>query len=201
MIVQIKTNTGRVFVAGIYSARCSNWSLVDTPSQIGEIFFDCSEGESFCLAFESDKPASPKASFPIPNPSNASIPSTEEDFFYSDHDLTGLVKVTPCKFLDKPGYSGMILHFSNGHRESVGQVRLDCLCPSIELESSTLLSLGFKTRPDWHPYVAAITTARCSSEMDFEAIIELSCHGRLEWIWSHYQTHVIYEDQKSLKIR
>lgn len=150
------------------------------------------------LAFEGDKPEPPEFPFPLPTPSQGSSPSVIEDYFYSDHDLTGVESVTPCKFSDKPGYSGMLLHFSNGHQESVGQVRLDCLCPSMDLESSTSWFLVFKRRSDLHPYVAAITTTACSSKTDIEEVVELSCDGRLEWWWSRHQTYVIYKNQKSI---
>lgn len=161
---------------------------------MGEIFFDCSENEIMALAFNSDSPAPPESPLPIPMPSEGSAPSKIEDYLYSDHALTGLVRVTPCRFSDKPGYSGMLLHFSNGHRESAGQVRLDCLCPSIELDSSTSLFLGFDRRHDSHPYVTTITTTPYEPESRFGRVLQLSCHGRLEWFWSRYQTYVIYNE-------
>lgn len=151
------------------------------------------------LAFESDKPARPESPFPILRASEVPSPSAIEDFFYSGHDLTDLVKVTPCKFVDREGYSGMLLHFSAGRRESVGSVRLDCLCPSIDLErSGTSLFLVFERRVDLHPYVAEITTTPCSTETGYEPMLELSCDGRLEWWWSRHQTYVIYKGQQSL---
>lgn len=168
---------------------------------MGEIFFDCSGMEIFSLAFESAKPVPPEFPLPMPKPTGGSSPSIIEDYFYSDHDLTGLVKITPCKFSDQPGYSGMLLLFSNGHQESVGQIRLDCLCPSMDLERSTPWFLGFKRRSDQHPYVAAITTIPSSSEMDLGTVLELSCDGRLEWWWSRHQTYVLYKDQKSIYTR
>ncbi|UKZ64136.1 uncharacterized protein TrAtP1_005354 [Trichoderma atroviride] len=58
----IKTSTGRVFIAGVYSGRCTNWSLVGRPGQTAEVFLDCSGTELMSLAFESDKPAPPRIS-------------------------------------------------------------------------------------------------------------------------------------------
>ncbi|KAL7968113.1 hypothetical protein HDV63DRAFT_395871 [Trichoderma sp. SZMC 28014] len=182
-----KTNTGRVFIAGISNTRCSNWILVDRPIWRGEILLDCSNGELSTLAFESDKPARPESPFPIPKASEVPSPNPIEDFFYSSHSLTGLVKVTPCKFVDREGYSGMLLYFSTGHRESVDLDRSD-----------TSLFLVFKRRIDLHPYVAEITNTPWSTEMEYEPFLELFCDGRLEWWWSRHQAYVIYNGQKSL---
>ncbi|KAL7948771.1 hypothetical protein V8C42DRAFT_312291 [Trichoderma barbatum] len=195
----IKTSTGRVFIAGIYTQHlcCSKgWSLIDRPCQ-KQIFFEASDTEITALAFESDSPIPPMSPFSIYKPSGNSVYTNIEDFFYSDHDLAGLVAVTPCKHGKYPGYTGMLLHFSNGHRESVGQVRLDCLCPPISLENSTSLFLAFNRRNSTHPYVAAIMATPSSPDLNFETAIELTFDGKLEWFWSCNQCHVVYKDQKS----
>lgn len=48
-----------------------------------------------------------------------------EDFFFTAADLHGLYEIIPCK--TGPKYIGILLVYSDGHREAVGKVRLDRL--------------------------------------------------------------------------
>ncbi|KAL6879171.1 hypothetical protein J3F83DRAFT_725345 [Trichoderma novae-zelandiae] len=194
-----KTSLGRVFIAGVYCdylySRPRWWSLLDRPGQT-RMFFEDSDEEITVLAFEGPRPMGPNLAFPphLPSAEPPIYPHLEE-YFYFDHRLTGLERVTPCKVGNRPGFTGLMLHFANGHRESVGQVRLDCLCAPIPLQDSASWYLAFKKGDDGESsYLAAITATSPSPDADFEKVLPLSFRGRLEWFWSSRRCYVIHDE-------
>ncbi|TFB04218.1 hypothetical protein CCMA1212_004128 [Trichoderma ghanense] len=191
-----KTNLGRIFFAGAYCAcfyrRPGLWSLLARPGQ-SRVFFGDSDSGITLLAFEDPRPMGPNLPFSPPPPSVEPPVRCLGHHFYSNHCLTGLVRVTPCRAGDRPGLTGMLLHYSNGHRESVGQVRLDCLCLPISLQDRTSWYLAFKAAAGGKFfYLAAIMATPPSPDSGFEKVVQLFFEGTLEWYWSSLDCHVLY---------
>ncbi|PTB78715.1 hypothetical protein M440DRAFT_1399844 [Trichoderma longibrachiatum ATCC 18648] len=190
-----KTNLGRVFVAGIHCARSylnpTCWSLLARPGQSRVFFQDSAHGIGK-LAFEDPPPMGPSLPFSPSSPSVKLPVCSLGDHFFSNHCLTGLVRVTPCKVGDRPGFTGMLLHYSNGHRESVGQVRLDCLCPPISLQDCPSWYLALKVVDGGGFYLAAVMTTAPNHDSGFDKVVQLFHEGSLEWFWSSMDCHVLY---------
>ncbi|KAL7787728.1 hypothetical protein V8C37DRAFT_389806 [Trichoderma ceciliae] len=199
--VGFKTNKGRIFVAGAYLKQLSThrpFVLVERPSRRGSrIFFEDSTDGIGSLAFAGDAPAVESVFFSCPLPSPNNVYVATEDFFFSSHPLENLAEVTPCHMKEDNGITGMLLVFSDGHRASVGQVRLDSLGPSIAVSDTYSWFLAFARMGGIYPYVTALGTTRSEVERDSLFVLELFCHGTLEWIWSRRQCLVIYRGQRS----
>lgn len=167
--------------------------------QSSRIFFEESDDGISALAFASDIPTVGNSTFSCPQPSPNRVYVATEDFFFSLHRLEVLVKIIPCLIKDSGGISGMLLLFSDGHRGSVGQVRLDSLGPSIAVREAHPWFLAFGRMDGNYPYAMALGTARSEVERDSHLVLQLFCDETLEWIWSRRQCLVIYKGQKSLE--
>ncbi|KND90067.1 hypothetical protein TOPH_05274 [Tolypocladium ophioglossoides CBS 100239] len=198
----VATNKGRIFVGGAYLKQRSlqPFVLVERLSrETSRIFFEDSTDSIGTLAFASDAPRAENLTFIYPQPSRNRVYVTTEDFFFSSHRLEGLAEIIPLIIKDRAGVSGMLLLFSDGHRESVGQVRLDSLDPSVAVGDAHSWFLAFGRMDGKYPYVTALGTTRSEVERDSDLVLQLFHDGTLEWIWSHRQCLVIYEGQKSLE--
>ncbi|KAF5682702.1 hypothetical protein FCIRC_4847 [Fusarium circinatum] len=56
-----------------------------------------------------------------------------EPFFFSSANLQCLSEITVCQIPDMRGISGLLLTYTNGHKEALGEVRLNCVEPPIEV--------------------------------------------------------------------
>jgi hypothetical protein len=50
-----------------------------------------------------------------------------QPFSFSSANLQDLSKITVCQIPDKRGISGLLLTYTNGHKEALGEVRLNRL--------------------------------------------------------------------------
>ncbi|PHH73122.1 hypothetical protein CDD80_4031 [Ophiocordyceps camponoti-rufipedis] len=94
------------------------------------------------LAFEKAIPRTPSKEPPMPQPLSG-YPEEEwaEDVFFTSADLSGVAEVTPCRSGRR--IIGLLLTYSNGHRDIVGQVRLDLLEPTVKVGDSEGMWLGY----------------------------------------------------------
>lgn len=171
--------------------RAASWVLVGL---MPEQFFaeDSSEGIG-AIGFDTARPSGSHKplDFTALPPTKIAVNVTN-DFFFSTASLDGVQEVTPCKIGNV--IIGVLLSYAGEHREAVGQVRLDCLLPSLRL-SSTGFWLDFNFNEGKFPYVAGIH--HDFSTMDSKAALHILSCGRLEWWWSSRQCQVIYGDSKS----
>lgn len=188
-----------VFLAGIYSTRSSRqWALVDQPVRTrSRIFYGTVDGHINILAFENQFQTKFGQHFQQPTSSPHSIITNQEDYFYNSLDLAGLVIITPCRTKGDKAVSGLLLHFADGHRDSVGEVRLDSLGQTLNISEKETVVLGFRRHDGRYPYVSDIATSSSKFESGFISVIRLFAAGRLEWFWSHRQCYVIYEGERS----
>lgn len=191
---QFVTNKGRVFVAGLYMrVDWTRFILIERPGQkLGRIFFESSASGIGALAFATDAPKIEHLRFKRPQPSPNSILVTIDNYFFSSHSLDHLEEITPCFAKDGTGVTGLILHYPNGHRGSLGQVRLDSLGDRFTVSEAPSWFLRFGKRQGRFPFVLEVATCRPKMDGDVQDVMEIFRAGKLEWIWSERQCLVIY---------
>ncbi|KAM0415904.1 hypothetical protein ACHAPT_013115 [Fusarium lateritium] len=211
--VRMKTSKNRIFhIEGVSYQPTSfyngvPWTLVDQsgkePSRVSSQCWTL-YGISH-LAFESPRlrdkgdAGSIRAGEPdIPK----QVEIIEEQVFITSATLENLAKITPCRHADKLGISRMLLTYTDGHREVLGEIRLNGLQDPVYLTPGRdTMWLGFKHNDvrtkDSCPYVAEV--AFTPLDVVPKDVLVVSLRGRLVWWWSCYQDCLIFEDQTSPK--
>jgi hypothetical protein len=136
-----------------------------------------------------------------------------EPFFFSSANLHNLSKITVCQIPDKRGISGLLLTYKNGHKEALGEVRLNCLEPPIDVGKQDRVWLRFEYDPtgiiDEHPRLVEISFSPIEPIMrdgTDPAVVGINClevlfADELHWWWSSLQCQVFYDVQGSLQPR
>lgn len=136
-----------------------------------------------------------------------------EPFFFSSANLHNLSKITVCQIPDKRGISGLLLTYKNGHKEALGEVRLNCLEPPIDVGKQDRVWLRFEYDPtgiiDEHPRLVEISFSPIEPIMrdgTDPAVVGINClevlfTDELHWWWSSLQCQVFYDGQGSLQPR
>lgn len=81
--------------------------------------------------------------------------------------------------------TGLLLHYSDGNKASLGHMRLDRLDPSISVDCSRNLHLGFKKTKGGHSYIAKMELCTRELDDDMDEWFEVSWSGALEWCFSY----------------
>ncbi|RSL95040.1 hypothetical protein CDV31_014054 [Fusarium ambrosium] len=205
--VRMKTNKNRIFRTEDAPRRpygSITWEMVDMPkNEPSRVFFQCWRLYGINhLAFESPKPngegdvESIRAGEPlIPKP----VKSMGEHVFFTSAVLKDVIKITLCRHADKPGISGLLLTYADGHQESLGEVRLNGLRESVEIDERDTMWLGFK-----HDDVRTVHACPYVAEMAFEPlampskdVLVIPLTERLDWWSSCYQDYLVSGDQAS----
>ncbi|KAF5559385.1 hypothetical protein FMEXI_17 [Fusarium mexicanum] len=136
-----------------------------------------------------------------------------EPFFFSSANLQCLSEITVCQIPDIRGISGLILTYTNGHKEALGEVRLNCLEPHIDVGKQDRIWLRFEYDPtgiiNEHPRLVEISFSRIEPTIrdgTDPAIAGMNCleilfTEKLHWWWSSLQCQAFYEGQGSLQPR
>ncbi|KAI1207666.1 uncharacterized protein F4807DRAFT_434099 [Annulohypoxylon truncatum] len=204
-----RTNRGRIMTAGPYlhvGHPTYSWGHVQTlehaPSRL--FFRYSSEGISE-LGLETSPPILRKNAVGLipfsPPPNSLSFTC----YFFSRASLEDVVEVTPCCMsrADVSAIIGLLFRYADGHQWSVGEVRLDLLQDSIQVNSSEKMTLGFSA-PDKYPYVASIHHCRVDrGQSDRSRLMLLDIHwtGYLEWWFNSWQCKVYHNGQASPETR
>lgn len=171
---------------------------MERPRRDGSrILFEDQDGRINTLAFESEAPKTGALPFPCPVPSLNKVYLAQDDFFFSSHNLKDLIEITPCAMKEGIGITGLLLLFADGHRACVGQIRLDSLSASVTVSDYDPWYLSFGRLENIYPHVTALGVTRAEVEEGNHCVLEIFCHGKLEWIWSRRQCFVMYEGQIS----
>lgn len=159
--------------------------LIEQPVQTASrIYFEASSNGIGALAFATDAPKRHNLVFQMPQPSPHDVLLHIDNYFFTSCSLDGLEEITPCLPRDgSPGLTGLILHFPDGRRGSVGQVRLDCIGESFTVSEAPLWFLAFGKWPGGCPYVLEAGIGRPVVDGHVQHVMELSRTGKLEWIW------------------
>jgi hypothetical protein len=122
--------------------------------------------------------------------------SNYDGYVFTFADLEGLTALIPCRSRVRCDIVGLILIFCDGHRESVGHVRLDWLERRIPLQPDQPWYLGFEVLTiGTDPYITCIATRQQPAWAQIQ--MELKCYGRLEWWWSSEFSRVCYQGEES----
>lgn len=143
----------------------------------------------------SDHSATPPVPIPLPRyPERI----TMEDYFYTTATLDDVVEITPCRreFNHHSAITGLLIRYSNGNRACVGQFRLDCIGPVLEVGGSQKLHLGFARSHLNAPYLAEAALFPPSRREPYEWL-DVPWEGRLEWWFSFWQTKIHHGSQES----
>lgn len=169
------------------------WSLVFEPPAVpNRVFFqDCEDGIG-TLAFETT--TAPISRVLSSRAIRSPLLSTEI-CFYSSSCLQGLIGVIPCT-LNSVAISGLTLVFADGHRECVGQVRVDRAGEHLPVRDTWFIT--FTRDREGRPFVASVIL-RSGDESTTDDAMEVSCNGVLEWFWSSRQCLLRYKGQESLR--
>lgn len=90
---------------------------------------------------------------------------------------------------------GMLLCYADGHRECVGQFRLDWVAEPIMVgETDKLYICGKRTKESWG-YVAAVTT-RAPVNRTEGRWLDVAQVGTLEWWFSSHHSVLYYDNMR-----
>lgn len=88
---------------------------------------------------------------------------------------------------------GMLLHYADGHRESIGQFRLDwAVEPIMVAKLEKLYFCGKRTKKSWG-YVAHVTTEPPASRAR-SSWLDVDQAGTLEWWFSTRHSVLFYNN-------
>jgi hypothetical protein len=111
------------------------------------------------------------------------------------------VEITICRreFQDHSPVIGLLIRYSNGNQACVGQFRLDCIGPALQVDGSQKLYLGFARTSFKGPFLAEVALFPPSCRAPYEWL-DVPWEGRLEWWFSLWQTKVHHGNQESLSL-
>ena len=92
---------------------------------------------------------------------------------------------------------GMLLYYSDGHRECVGQMRLDHMAETIPIAKTDILSFRSKETAEGMKYIDLVTTQ--APEVRKDCWLDVYLCGTLEW-WFWAERHVLRYAGASLNI-
>ncbi|KAG5773829.1 hypothetical protein H9Q72_000555 [Fusarium xylarioides] len=215
----LRTSKGReVFLGFVGAIPDLDWELASTPSMNNYRFYYDSMSSMGIggLAFEDPSPVTQSVQPFDPTTIVPPMPDFRycvEPFFFSSANLQGLSEITVCQIPNKRGISGLLLTYANGHREALGEVRLNCLEHPIDVGKQDRIWLRFEYDPtgiiDEHPRLVEISFSRIEPiirDGTDPAIAGINClevlfTDELHWWWSSLQCQVFYQDQGSLQPR
>ncbi|KAF4963231.1 hypothetical protein FSARC_8729 [Fusarium sarcochroum] len=140
----LRTNKGRVLALGahhgMYEKEITYERLTSFPKSGPQRFwYSCPQDGIDCFAFDTlDLRCSRQEPRVLNNPNTFVHSGIGDQNFFTTAKLENVVEVTPCKAWGPgtTGIVGLVFLYSDGHRDSVGQVRLDHLMSPIEIDST-----------------------------------------------------------------
>ncbi|KAF4338692.1 hypothetical protein FBEOM_7398 [Fusarium beomiforme] len=172
-------------------------------------FWFSSHGDSVdCLAFDSEDKRHEKTEAPrVRDPSIWSSRRDSHLIISTSARLVGVTEVVPCRAW-APGSSGivrLIFTYSDGHKESVGQVRLDHLLPPNEAEPTGDMWLGARALPSGGGIVESMRLIPGSSQTIHGGApnqadlnwARTAWRGRVHWDFRYRQCFVRSNEQSN----
>lgn len=195
-----KTIRGRLYQLGPQQ-RASwgpcTWTLLDHPSpEPVHISFDHSEVGIHKLAFETPAPRHNSTDPALPLPASTFPESTSlQDYFYSSALLDDVVNVALSVHPSVKKITGLLFHRSNGDQACVGEIRLDCLQPPMQVSRLSELWLGFVSTS--HGVYVEIARLSRPHRMPSAQWFRVPMRGLLEWWFSADQCKVYHSGRAS----
>lgn len=191
---EIKTSIGRIFYAGSYRGPTPRaFTKVGAfGPELSHVFFGISSDGIQVLGFETVRPVQDTWLW-NPEVERSKMFSLTQVWFSNTANLDDLEEVTPCRSKGESTIMGLLLTFSGGHRESLGQIRPDALASPMVVAHAQGFALGLELREGRYPQVTEIGIK--SSDLTTKHALELECSGPLEWWWSLRQCQLFYKGQ------
>ncbi|KAH7006367.1 hypothetical protein EDB82DRAFT_425055 [Fusarium venenatum] len=152
-IPMLCTNKGRVFVLGTHvnqydlDVKYDRLTSFPTPQQ-ARFWFSCHEGYVDYLAFDSKDQRHNKNEFhrPLQGISALCSSGVPTQTFASSAPLKDVVEVVPCRSWvpGSTGIVGLLLTYSDRHRETLGQIQLDHLLAPMKTDPKGDMWLGLR---------------------------------------------------------
>ncbi|QPC65942.1 hypothetical protein HYE67_008173 [Fusarium culmorum] len=154
-IPMLRTNKGRVFVLGTHISQhdivVKYDCITSFPTEKHARFWFCyREGCVDCLAFDTeDKRLENDPIVQLEGSSALCSSGLSNQRFATSATLKDVVEVVPCRSWapGSTGIVGLLLTYSDGHRETVGQVRLDHLLEPMQVVPTGDMWLGIRLLP------------------------------------------------------
>ncbi|QPC74715.1 hypothetical protein HYE68_005467 [Fusarium pseudograminearum] len=209
---QLRTNKGRVFVLGTQINQhdiavkydCITSFLAEKHARF---WFGYREGCVDYLAFDTeDKRLDKDPSVQLGGPFALCSSGVSNQRFATSATLKDVVEVIPCRSWapGSTGIIGLLLTYSDGHRETVGQVRLDHLLEPMQVVPTGDMWLGIRLFR--HGKGAVVEALRlmpsngmtvhggntCEAGLQWRRV---EWKGRLDWLFWYGRCHVSWHAQ------
>ncbi|KAI0871556.1 hypothetical protein GGS24DRAFT_471244 [Hypoxylon argillaceum] len=119
-----------------------------------------------------------------------------EDYLYTTASVENVSHVRPCRV--ESIITGLVFDYADGHRECVGQIRLDCLEAPTMIDVSQKMWLKVSLSPRGFPQVVDVGFSPKSKSDEYICIV---WRGSLEWWVSLNQCQLYHDGQASLSTR
>ncbi|GKU06144.1 hypothetical protein FLAG1_09081 [Fusarium langsethiae] len=210
-IPMLRTNKGRVFVLGThinqYDVNIKYDRLTSFPTaKHARFWFSCREDCVDYLAFDTENRRHNKDLFhrQLEGPFALCSSGVAIQSFATSAPLKDVVKVVPCRSWapGSTGIVGLVFTYSDGHREAVGQVRLDHLLAPMQVEPTGDMWLGVREL-SYGTVVEAMRLVPSNGRTVYggntsEAGLwwyRLSWRGRLDWFFWYGRCFVSHHAQ------
>ncbi|KAK5625066.1 hypothetical protein RRF57_000782 [Xylaria bambusicola] len=200
------TNIGRIHLMGAYPKSCwhpcSYELLYKADLNDSPFFVDESPAGIHAVASRPIVGNIAKRYFPIvstPYPKSMSY----EDYLYTTARVDNVARVRLCRTECSSIITGLVFDYTDGHQESVGQTRLDCLEDPIAVDVSQKMWLRMSRSAWGFPQVVdagflPISKSQGESEGEY---LYIMWHGVLEWWFSMNQCQLFHNGQASFTTR
>ncbi|KAF5020171.1 hypothetical protein F66182_7811 [Fusarium sp. NRRL 66182] len=194
------TNRGRTAVFGLYGHKNIGIrrlaALSPNPSRV--YFNDTNswlnQHSVALMGFEQGKAIAPFDNLPKLPVAISNYPSSisSEVWLHTSCSMAHLTEIQPCvdKTRTHQPIIGMLLHYADGHRECVGQFRLDWASELIMLSETDNVFICGKRTGEGRGYVSTITASAPVGDSS-ERWLHIEQTGTLEW-WFSLRHSVLY---------
>ncbi|KAJ8127384.1 hypothetical protein O1611_g6251 [Lasiodiplodia mahajangana] len=126
-----------------------------------------------------------------------------EDYLYTTARVDHVAHVSLCRADSSSVITGLVFEYTDGHRESVGQIRLDCLEDPFMIDISQKMWLKISRSPDGYPQVVDAGFSPIKERLGKTGgeYLYIMWHGVLEWWFSLNQCLLYHNGQASLSTR
>ncbi|KAF5021324.1 hypothetical protein F66182_6646 [Fusarium sp. NRRL 66182] len=202
------TNRRSVLLGAAPTPRLSQcpWYLLDTPNgNPSNVYFDSYPHGITSFAFDSSKPPpGPLQPLTLPQPLS-SHPDIHANFHWSSASVDHVAEISICRrpSRDTSEILGLMLHYADGNRACLGQVRLDCLDPPFVVTPSQSLHLGSKTTAGKGPHIVRACISGTDEDRksvegsEIDIWFEVVWSGTVEWWFTDKQCHVWQDGRHS----
>ncbi|EFY84122.1 hypothetical protein MAC_09833 [Metarhizium acridum CQMa 102] len=204
----IVTTAGRVHILGHHPTpgQAYTYSLVaKLRGQRDYLFIDDSAGIRELALTPAPEEVNETRNLRIPAPESCYPAITSvEGYFYTFAPLKNLDFIKICNF--DGVVTGLLLHYHDGSRASVGQVRLDWLGAEQQVPNKATIRFAISRTTDQCPYVSSVLVFVARSARNFfpaksDLDFEVTCYGNLEWWFTRRQCQLAHTGYTSASTR